>query len=174
MKAKAKPQGKVTFPQRIDTSPSPSDGRINTSPSPSTDSDLDIVAVGPAVGPAPAASAPARCPRRPYNAGKSRQAGFYMEFLGKQVCFQAARGFIGVGLSRLYRIKDGLTDGRSDGTKKARGTNAAPMMASVLQFLWQLYHSVGEGMPDKFSFERPCLGICAQSLALALAASSRF
>ena len=167
VKTKAKTQAQVTFRQRIDTSPSPSDGRINTSPSPSSDSDLDIVAVGAAVGPAPAVSASAPCLRRPYNAGRARQASFYMEFLGKQVCFQAARDFIGVGLSRLYRIKDGHSDGRSDGTKRARGTNTAPMMASVLQFLWQLYHSVGEGMPDKFSFERPGLGIGVQSLALA-------
>ena len=87
--------------------------------------------------------------------------------LGKQVCFQAARGFLGVGLSRLSRIKDGHSDGQSDGTKRARGANATPVMASLLQFLRQLYHSVGEGMPDKFSFERPGLGIGVQSLALA-------
>ena len=164
-KARPRTRAKATLPQRIDASPSPSNGRIDTSPSPSSDSDLDIVDAGAAAGLVCAASAPARCPRRPYNAGRPRQPSFFMEFLGKQVCFQAARDFIGVGVGRLYRLKDAHSDGRSDGARRPRGAVAAPMSASVLQFLWQMYHSVGEGMPDKFSFERPGLSVGTASIA---------
>jgi hypothetical protein len=71
---------------------------------------------------------------------------------------KAAKALLGVGQSRLYRIKRALTDGRRDGTKGARGIGKLPMNApkllSVLKFLWRLYQSVGEGMPDKFSFKK--------------------
>lgn len=160
-KAKAKP---AALPPRIDTSSSEAEstGRINTSPSPSGDSDLDIVPAGAAAGPAEAAPAQLR---RPYNAGRPRQPKHMVKFLGKPVCFQAARDLVGVGWAHLYRLKDGRIDGRSDGTKRAKGplglAPQATAMPSVLRFLWQLYHSVGEGMPDKFAFERPGLsGSC--------------
>ena len=160
LKAKAKTHAQVTLPQRIGTPPS--NGRINTSPSPSSDSDLDIVAVGAAAGPAPAVSASALCPRRPYNAGRSQQATFYMEFLGKHVPFQAARGFTGVGLGRLY------IQGRSNGIKRRCGATTAPMMASVLPQRWQLHHSVGKGMACLISspLRTLALGLAHKALPL--------
>ena len=161
------------MPQRIDTSSeADSNGRVNTSTDPSSDSDLDIAAPAAVVGlakGAPVKAAPARAatalPRRPYNAGRARQAKHSVTFLGKRVCFHAARDFVGVGLTRLYRLKDGHIDGRSDSTKRARGPMGlapqAAKAASVLRFLWAQYHSVGQGMPDKFTFERPDLR-CSQ------------
>ena len=81
-----------------------------------------------------------------------------MDFLGLRICWAAARFFVGVGTSRLYRVKEGRMDGRRDGTKRIKGPGRlnpqAKAMPSVLQFLWRLYHSVGEGMPDKFSSKR--------------------
>lgn len=164
-------------PPRLDTSSSEASppGRIDTSPSPSSDSDLDVVAVGAAAAAGPAAARPARTARRRlYNAGRPRQLTGGVKFLGKSVCFQAARALVGVGLKRLYRLKDGLTSGHSDLTIANKRAKKGPVslrhnatkMPSVMQFLWELYHSVGEGMPDKFAFERPGLSSREQSSAL--------
>lgn len=170
-KAKGKPS---TLPPRLETSSSEADsgGRVNTSPSPSpsNDSDLDVAAFrATAAAAGPTVATPAQ-PRRPYNAGRPRQPKLFVSFLGKALCFQAARDFVGVGLSHLYRLKDGLADGRSDGAKRAKGplglAPQATKLPSVLRFLWQLYHSVGEGMPDKFIFERPGLDMREHSAAL--------
>ena len=96
--------------------------------------------------------------RSKHRIGTPRQGRFSVTVFGQALCVKAAKALIGVGQSRLYRVKHGLTDGRRDGTKGARGigklpTNA-PKMSSVLKFLWRLYQSVGEGMPDKFSFKK--------------------
>ena len=95
--------------------------------------------------------------RRRYGDGHPRQARFSVNLMGHAVCMKAAKALIGIGFGQLYRIKDGLADGRSDGTRRVRGSGVAlnaTKMPSVLSFLWQLYHSVGEGMPDRFSFKR--------------------
>ena len=134
-------------PARCDTSP--------TSGSPAELSDLEPsrqrrrLDVGQPVKPAP------KPKRRLQRARKQR---YSMTFLGHQVCFQAALVFVGVGSGRLRRIKEGRRDGRRDGTKRVRGPGglnpSARAMPSVLRFLWRLYHSVGEGMPDRFTFDR--------------------
>ena len=102
---------------------------------------------------------PKRTPtQRRYGNGNQRQGRFSVTVFGQALCVKAAKALLGVGQSRLYRIKRGLTDGRRDGTKGARGIGKLPMNApkllSVLKFLWRLYQSVGEGMPDKFSFKK--------------------
>lgn len=103
------------------------------------------------------ASKSKRSARRQYNGGRTRKAARAVELFGHQVCFAAALAFTGVGRDRLYRIKDGLMDGRRDGTRGLGplGSNPrATTTSSVLRFLWRLYHSVAEGMPDRFTFER--------------------
>lgn len=93
-----------------------------------------------------------------YNSGMPRRPKHSVSFVGQTVCWQAAKVFVGVGWKRLRRIKEGRMDGRRDGTKRVRGPGGlAPQafaMTTVLRFLWRLYHSVGEGMPDKFAFGR--------------------
>ena len=94
---------------------------------------------------------------RRYGDGHPRQGRFSVNLMGHSVCVKAAKALIGVGMGRLYRIKDGLADGRCDGTRRVRGSGIAlnaTKMTSVLSFLWRLYHSVGEGMPDRFCFKR--------------------
>jgi hypothetical protein len=95
--------------------------------------------------------------RRRYGDGHARQGRFSVNLMGHSVCVKAAKALIGIGFSQLYRIKDGLADGRCDGTRRVQGSGItcnATKMPSVLSFLWQLYHSVGEGMPDRFRFKR--------------------
>jgi hypothetical protein len=95
--------------------------------------------------------------RRCYGDGHPRQGRFSVNLMGHSVCVKAAKALIGTGFGQLYRIKDGLADGRCDGTRRVRGSGVAlnaTKMPCVLSFLWQLYHSVGEGMPDRFSFKR--------------------
>jgi hypothetical protein len=101
----------------------------------------------------------ARSKRPEYNLRRKRRRICSIEILDAPVCFQAAKLFAGVGASRLYRIKSRRADGRSDGNRRAArglGSNATKT-PSVLRFLWRLYHSVGEGMPDKFVFDRKTL-----------------
>lgn len=96
--------------------------------------------------------------RREYGEGPQRQGRFSVTVFGQALCVKAAKALLGVGQGKLYRIKNGLTDGRRDGTRGVRGLQKLPMNApkllSVLKFLWRLYQSVGEGMPDKFSFKK--------------------
>ena len=95
--------------------------------------------------------------RRRYGDGHARQGRFSVNLMGHSVCVKAAKALIGIGFSQLYRIKDGLADGRCDGTRRVQGSGItcnATKMPSVLSFLWQLYPSVGEGMADRFRFKR--------------------
>ena len=96
--------------------------------------------------------------RRRYGDGQPRHGRLSVKLMGQGVCVKAAKALIGIGLGRLYRIKDGLADGRCDGTRRLRGPRGvalnATKMPSVLCFLWRLYHAVGEGMPDRFAFKR--------------------
>ena len=86
-------------------------------------------------------------PRAPYKGGKRRRAQYALSFLGVLVCLKAAMALMRVGQERLDRVRDGRPDGRRD-----RPQLPGKMTASVWHFLWRLYHSVGEGMPDKFDF----------------------
>jgi hypothetical protein len=116
------------------------------------ESDLDVAC---RALPAPRTSAGA--PEQPRaRAGRPRQMRFHVMLLGTAICQRAALRLIGVGQSRLHRIKHGSADGRRDGAKAVRGSGrgTATMTRSVLRFLWRLYHSVGEGMPDKFNFKK--------------------
>jgi hypothetical protein len=91
---------------------------------------------------------PSKKPRRQYSLGQPRRAAHTFEFLGHTVCKKAALYLMRVGENRLERVRDGRLDGRRD-APHAPGQ----MTTSVWRFLWTLYHTVGEGMPDKFSFE---------------------
>jgi len=136
--------------------------RADTSSDSSSDEDLDVLAGSrtkhPLLADKPKPE-PRKTPKkRKYNSGGQRRPAHSLCFLGIGVCERAAMTFSGMGSYRLARIRCGGIDGRRDGTKKVRGpgglshqTHAQP---SVLRFLWRLYHSVGEGLPDKFSFER--------------------
>ena len=87
--------------------------------------------------------------RKQYHGGQPRRPALSLEMLGLHVCLSTARDLVGVGKDRLRRLQDGAPDGR-------RGRKFRPGLkqASVWRFLWKLYHSVAEGMPDKFSFEK--------------------
>ena len=87
-------------------------------------------------------------PRSQYNAGKPRRDAFSICFLGHGVCKAAARFLMRVGDDRIERVRSGIMDGRRD-----RPHAPGKMTTSVWRFLWTLYHTVGEGMPDKFNFE---------------------
>lgn len=87
-------------------------------------------------------------PRSQYNAGKPRRDAFSICFLGHGMCKAAARFLMRVGDDRIERVRNGIMDGRRD-----RPHAPGKMMTSVWRFLWTLYHTVGEGMPDKFNFE---------------------
>jgi len=132
----------------------PHEVRCATSESES-ESAMDIAPCGGGVS---ARGQPTRPKPQRYGSGRPRQGRFSVTLLGHAVCLRAAKALVGVGQSRLRRIKSGVADGRRDGAKRLRGPGGlplnAPMMTSVLRFLWRLYHSVGEGMPDKFSFKR--------------------
>jgi hypothetical protein len=91
---------------------------------------------------------PHKKPRCQYNAGKTRRGAFSIRFLGHDVCKMAARHLMRVGDERVERVRNGIVDGRQD-----RPHTPGKMTTSVWRFLWTLYHTVGEGMPDKFSFE---------------------
>ena len=96
--------------------------------------------------------------KRKYNDGAARHAKRSIQFLDQAICIKAAQFFVGVGNQRLYRIKHGRVDGRTDRVRRTQGPGGislqARQMPLVLRFLWRLYHSAGEGMPDRFSFER--------------------
>ena len=87
--------------------------------------------------------------RKQYNAGQSRRPVLSFEMLGLHVCIPTARDLVGVGKARLRRVQESAPDGRV-GRKFRPGLK----QASVWIFLWKLYHSVAEGMPDKFNFEQ--------------------
>jgi hypothetical protein len=87
-------------------------------------------------------------PRRQYNMGVPRRDPCSFSFLGRKICRTAALRLMRVGIDRSERVRDGRPDGRQD-CPHAPGK----MSTSVFRFLWTLYHTVGEGMPDKFSFQ---------------------
>jgi hypothetical protein len=87
-------------------------------------------------------------PRRQYNMGQPRRDPCSFSFLGRKICRTAALRLMRVGIDRSERVRDGRLDGRQD-CPHAPGK----MSTSVFRFLWTLYHTVGEGMPDKFSFQ---------------------
>ena len=90
---------------------------------------------------------PCKKPRRQYNAGQPRRAACSIRFLGHKICRHAGRHLMRVGDERLERVRDGIIDGRHDCPH-----TPGKMSTSVWRFLWTLYHTVGEGMPDKFNF----------------------
>lgn len=145
-------------PAFLPTSSEEDDARIDTTPELSEE-ELDVAcAVCDSHGHASySSSAPRQPKKRRYSSGRRRQGRFSVVVCGQALCARAARALVGVGYGRLDRIKRGLADGRRDGTKGARALGKLPMTApktlSVLKFLWRLYQSVGEGMPDKFSFK---------------------
>jgi len=129
--------------------------RDDTTPS-ASEEELDIVCGD---GRAPERVSVPKAKRRRYGTSRQQRHGrFSVALFGQSVCVKAAQALIGVGQGQLYRIKHGLADGRRDGTKGVRGRDNlplnAPKLSSVLRFLWRLYQSVGEGMPDKFSFRK--------------------
>jgi hypothetical protein len=125
-------------PTSVDeSSSSGSDARIPTSPE-----DLDSDSHDESITPAPSKKA-----RREYNLGKPRREACGFSFLGHNVCRTAGLRLMCVGISRVERVRDGRLDGRRDCPHVP-----GKMETGVWRFLWTLYHTVGEGMPDKFSF----------------------
>ncbi len=131
---------------RIPTSPdsdriltSPDSDRISTSSDSDDDEEDDADEVE---------EPPHKKNRCQYNAGKQRRSVFSIRFLGQSICKIAARRLMRVGDERVERVRNGIVDGRHD-----RPHVPGKMTTSVWKFLWTLYHTVGEGMPDKFSFE---------------------
>jgi hypothetical protein len=118
------------------------DGRIPTS---SDDGDSSAEESDEESRPEP----PSKKPRRQYSSGQPRRSACTFVFLGRTVCRMAALRLMRVGADRLERVRDGRLDGRRD-APHAPGK----MSTSVWRFLWKLYHTVGEGMPDKFSFQK--------------------
>ena len=86
----------------------------------------------------------------------AKRAPFQIEILGQRVCNRASTFLMGVGCHRLVRVQRELADGRKSSTMSATGPlhPNAKKTRSVLSFLWRIYHSAGESMPDKFSFAR--------------------
>ena len=141
---------------RIPTSPDSS--RIPTTPV-STDDDDDVEESRIPTTPVSADSddddddgrdveePPRKKARCQYNAGKPRRSAFSLRFLGQNVCKAAAQHLMRVGDDRVERVRQGIVDGRHD-----RPHAPGAKTTTVWKFLWTLYHTVGEGMPDKFSF----------------------
>jgi hypothetical protein len=130
-------QSSVSKVSRISTSSVDEDGSAeNTHLSFASDSEADDIR-----------APPSKRPRRQYNQGKPRRDACSFSFLGRKVCRVAALRLMRVGPDRLERVRDGRLDGRRDCPHAP-----SKMRSSVWRFLWTLYHTVGEGMPDKFSF----------------------
>lgn len=131
--------------------------RDDTTPDASDKEELDVAPSGKDCS-SHAPKARTRPAIRQYGEGRPRKGRFSVGLLGHTLCVKAAMALAGVGPTQLYRIKAGLADGRRDATRRVRGPGGVPMnapkMPSVLRFLWRLYQSVGEGMPDRFSFKR--------------------
>jgi hypothetical protein len=141
---------------RIDTSIDESDGsedRIPTSENDDSESDARIATSSEdhdSDSDADSSSAsPSKRPRREYNSGKPRREACGFAFLGHKICRTAALRLMRVGINRLERVRDGRLDGRRDCPHVP-----GKMETGVWRFLWTLYHTVGEGMPDKFSFSK--------------------
>jgi hypothetical protein len=145
---------------RIPTSPD-SDRIPTSSPSPVSDVDSPGSDRIPTSSPSPVSDdddeednayeveePPHKKLRCQYNAGKQRRGVFSIRFLSQSICKMAARHLMRVGDERVERVRNGIADGRHD-----RPHVPGKMTTSVWRFLWTLYHTVGEGMPDKFSFE---------------------
>ena len=88
-------------------------------------------------------------PRKAYHAGQPRRPILSLQLLGLNVCIAAGRDLLSVGKARLKRVQEGAPDGR-----RRRKFQPGLKQTSVWRFLWKLYHSVAEGMPDKFNFEQ--------------------
>lgn len=78
---------------------------------------------------------------------RPRRGRFSVEVLGRKVCVAAGLQLMRVGAPRLSRVLAGHADGR-----KSRVHVPGKQIASVWTFLWRVYHSVAESMPDKFDF----------------------
>ena len=102
--------------------------------------------------------------RHKYNNGKTRRSRWAIHFMGHTVCTKAAMTLMRVGTERLARVMDGRPDGRRD-----RPHVPGKMTTSVWRFLWRLYQSVAEGMPDKFNFASQD----AQTMIVAVAGPGR-
>ena len=75
-------------------------------------------------------------------------------FAGRTVCEHACARLFGVGFSRLQRVREGRSDGRTDKHPKhplgySLKINVRHKWYRVLQFFWILYHSVAEGLPNR-------------------------
>ena len=95
---------------------------------------------------------------------RPRRSRWAIHFMGHTVCTKAAMTLMRVGTERLARVMDGRPDGRRD-----RPHVPGKMTTSVWRFLWRLYHSVAEGMPDKFNFASQD----AQTMIVAVAGPGR-
>lgn len=102
-----------------------------------------------------------RCTSRPR---RPRRGRFSADILGHKVCVAAGLRLMRVGAPRLARVLAGRPDGR-----KHRPQLPGKQTASVWKFLWRVYHSVAEGMPDKFNFGSPE----AQTMVLAVMGRAR-
>ena len=84
---------------------------------------------------------------------KRRRTCYSMHIVGKPVCERAARFLVGIGSTRMERIRGFRMDGRcmSNPNRNAKASHA---MQRCTTFLWRMYHQVAEGMPDRFSFAK--------------------
>ena len=89
----------------------------------------------------------------------NRRPTYSIIVLGTPVCVHAAKTLCGIGSSRLERIRLGLPDRRCGPRLQiADGANRlAAAGNSVLRFLWVLYYTQAEPMPNQFTFNLPDL-----------------
>lgn len=70
------------------------------------------------------------------------------------VCLKAALCFLGVSWARVDRIRRRIPDRRRRGERLPNDSAPyQPQRATCRRFLWQLYHFVAEGLPDRFDFD---------------------
>ena len=78
---------------------------------------------------------------------------YSIEFLGVCVCLRAALFLAAVGQGRLDRIKRGA------GRMVPRKPKLTDVSMTVVTFLWHIYHSCAEGMPNRFRLDKARAGL---------------
>ncbi|CAE7814351.1 unnamed protein product [Symbiodinium sp. CCMP2456] len=97
--------------------------------------------------------------RRSHRSYSARRSQDSAKFVGREVCLRAMRSLLGIGETTLQRMRQGETvytnESRAPLPKHPsfgftiRGEVAAKWMG-VVMYMWYVYHSCAEHMPDNF------------------------